>query len=458
MEVGLLTNQFKISYIYQEQLYQGILNLMCCFCPLKLWKPLLDRETSNFSRLQIERLLFKQLIKYPELDFDMDAKFLAKSLAKTQAVSEKVSIAHKISFMVRSKGILSFMLYFDGRNMESFEGFRWCLQLLYHIERYAIDIQDIRSLLEDCQRIFSILCAKSLINRIIERGQFFPNEQSLLSKSNEGDVLQGLLFTIMECTEPSMIISETQLELFVLSKFFEVLGDIESCMAVLNGFLIECIYNDGPYNLALRLQRSSLNEMIRKYIFGTTMTVEGDPTVMHQSGKIIEAIILYGGIHIDILRFFHAVYGFYRSSFMDAVDYIPESVLTRECISMVDNIIKEWDGITSQCDPKTVQLPQVLLRTTEGSIVMVEEVLEESLNEHRHEITSLLSSIKLRTKRRLLGETQVQNNYSIYLRKLGVDWVTLWEQSYLDNNDDLPADLLQLASDIKQWSFGFPIS
>lgn len=450
-EADLLAHSFEVAMDYQEVLYHGILKLVFGFCPLDLLGSLLGKSNENGSRTQIERLVSKEILKYPELDFEMDTKFLANSLAKTQATNEKTSISHKISLIMVSKGILTFILYFDGQYLESFKGFRWCLQFIYYVHRTVLDTHIIQDLLDDCERMFSLLCARSLIMDFKRNGNPLSGEYTQSSKVGEASILQGLLFNVMDCTDPSMICSKTPMDTFVLSKFFETLGEIEEHISIFNGSLAQYTYNDQSYDLALRVQRSSVNEMIRKYILAATMALDGDPMAVHCSDKILEGIILYGGIHIDILRFFHVLKSFYYTLHARHIKLYQETVLTRECVSMANNIMEEWDTIESHCDPKETQLPQVLLRTMQGSILMVDEVFEESQNEHRHEISLLLSSIKLKAKRKWHGELHTESNYSNSLRKLGIEWITLWEQSFSDNNGDLPTDMSKMAFDIKQW-------
>lgn len=391
------------------------------------------------ARAQMETIMARELLKYPDLDLQADAKFLAKAIAKSTASSQSSVLTNKMTTLLLNKGINTFFHYFDEDYSRGFAGFRWCLQLIYYVQRFNVAHLVDQDFFEDCERLFSLLCAKCLILDVRTKMDSWSTYQPVCSKLDEQSILQGLLFNIMECTDPSTMTSRDQLDRFILGNFFESLGEIEESISIFSGILTEYEYGSLSYDLALRVQRCSVNEMIRKYILGMTMKLNGDPAALHCANKILEGLLLFGAVHIDIVCFFHCLKNYYctKLHFHD----LKETGLTRECVSMVDNIVEEWETIRTDCDSKTIQLPQVLLRTINGAIVMVDEVFEESPHEHKHEISVLLSSMKLRAKQKCFGDARVHTESSRSVRKFGIEWVNFWKNCYLDNNGELPRDL-----------------
>lgn len=446
-EIEKIIQEFFNSSKYSEPLYRRVVRLILISCPEEKIKVIFDKRCT--TRLQLERLMNQEMLKYVELDFAVNPKVAAKALVKT-IVDHPNVFFYKVFLLLVNKGILAYLAQFDGDHLTGFTDFRWCLQFIYHIKRVDVQEDKIKTFLEDCERMFAILCAKCLMNEIENRGDKWITSQLELLKLDEASILQSLLFTVADCTEPSMMTTASYLDRYVLSMFFESLGEIERSISILKGSLAEYECLPNVNDLALRIQKDHLNDTIRKYILSMTNKLDGDPAIIRCIYKILEAFVLFGGIHMEIVQFFYSLKVYYIKTLSAAFEYSFDNDLTKECITLLDTICQEWGKVKGNFPSKAVQLPQVLLKSIFGEFVLVDEVFDENRPlEHHHDLSIKLSSMKLKAKHKWFGETHTSQRYSDLMWQIGMEWVVFWKDCYIDNHDELPIEMVHIFNGIK---------
>ena len=136
---------------------------------------------------------------------------------------------------------------------------------------------------------------------------------------------------------------------------------------------------------------------------------------------------------------------------LSAASELPiDSNLTKECVTLLDTIFQEWEAVKTKSDTRVAQLPQVLLKSMFGEFVIVDEVFDENRPlEHHHDLSIMLSSMKLKVKHKWFGETHTFKEYSNSMWKIGMEWVVFWKDCYIDNHEELPLKMIQIFNGIK---------
>ncbi|SCU85376.1 LADA_0D07140g1_1 [Lachancea dasiensis] len=425
--------------------------LVISLCPRNCFRSALEECSQN--RAALELLLETEITGHPELDLEVDPRFLLKSISRGQLYNRS-SLELKIKLVILAKTVMAYLNYFDGDFGESFFKFRWILQFLHEARKLPgiLHIKLVRSL--DYERSLSLLCAKSLLN-VFEKPQCTKWRSGADFKVNRLEIIEGLLANILDCTEPSILTCVDELDYFMMDKLFTVLGSMEKYIALLRGPLCEVDGMGTSKSHAIRPQRCHVEGMIRKYILASTFKLAGDPTISYTFEKILEGILLYGGIHLCIMTFFYKVkelleFEVSGSRQADSVrlDVKPAYIL------FVNTVMKEWGSLSiANQSLKCVQCPQVLAKTHGDEIIMVDAVYEESGNDHNHDITLLLSAAKLKAKRKIYGSPQLHQEFSETQWQMGLSWVRFWEHCYLDNKGNLTDSLRGLLEEIYDPTF-----
>lgn len=445
-EIELIAKEFQTSLKYSEPLYRKVTKLILILCPEEKMRMIFDK--SCYTRLQLEGLMNKEMLKYVELDFNVNPKVVAKALVKSTADHPNV-FCYKVFLLLANKGILAYLANFDGDYLKGFIDFRWCLQFIYYIKRLDPLEGEIKNFLEDCERMFAILCAKCLMKEIEEKGDKQITSQLEILRLDEGSILQSLLFTVIDCTDPSMMTTGNYLDRYILSMFFESLGEIERFIAIFKGSLAEYECMPNVNDLALRVQREHLNDTIRRYILSMTTKLNGDPAIIRCIHKILECLVLYGGVHMGIIQFFYSLKKYYLGVLSAASELPFDSKLTKECVTLLDKICQEWDNVKTKSNSRLIQSPQILLKSMFGEFVIVDEVFDENRPlEHHHDLSIMLSSMKLKVKHKWFGETHTFKEYSNSMWKIGMEWVVFWKDCYIDNHEELPLEMIQIFNGI----------
>lgn len=445
-ELQVIRADFRKASKYSEILYCRVIHLILVCCPHKKMKTIFAKNCD--TRVKLEKLMSEEMLNHVELDFQVNSKVMAKALVKSTSTNMNV-FAYKIFFFLANKAIMAYLSFFDGDHMQGFTEFKGCLQFIYYIKRYGPEECRIYSFLEDCERIFSILCASCLMDEIENRGEKCLATELAESKLDEASILQGLLYTVADCTDPSMMTTGDIVDGYVLSMFFESLGEIERTISIFKGSLAEYESSPNVHDLALRPQKGHLNDMIRRYILAVAMKLRGDPAVIRCSYKILEGLMLHGGVHMEVIWFFYCLKNYYEGT-VEKVEQSFDRDLTKECVLMLNLVCEKWEKIREGYSPRTIQMPQLLLRSMFGDFVIVDEVVEESRSlERHHDLSFVLSSIKLKVKHKWFGETQMFQEYSNSMWKIEMEWVNLWKDCYLDNHSELPIEVISLLEDFK---------
>lgn len=445
-EVQTIAAKFRSASKYSERLYRRVVLLILTYCPQECTRTIFGKNCK--TRLKMENLMNNEMLKYVELDFHANSKVMAKALVKCTSSSMKV-FEYKIFLLLANKGIFAYLSYFDGEYLKSFTEFRECLQFIYYIKQFGPEKCQIYSFLDDCERMFSILCATSLMAEIEGRRNSCVLSRFKDFKLDEVSVLQGLFFTVIDCTDPSLMTAANDLDRYVLGRFFESLGEIERSIAIYRGSLAEYECKPNVNDLALRVQKDHLGGMIRRYILAMTIKLSDDPAIIRCLYSILEGLVLYGGVHMEVIWFFYSLKVYYEVAMESSEEFLDKD-LTKECVMMLNLVCQKWQQIRKKYKPRTVQLPQILLKSMFGDFVIVDEVFEENNPfEHHHELSVILSSIKLKAKHKWFGEVNAFEAYSDSMWKTGMEWVDFWKDCYLDNHSELPVELLVILEGTK---------
>ncbi|SCU95785.1 LANO_0E11386g1_1 [Lachancea nothofagi CBS 11611] len=433
----------------REDLSFSIFELVVSLCPADCFSPMLGDRCD--SRIALETELEREIISHPELDLEVEPRFLLKSISRTQLYDQS-ALEFKIKLIVLSKTLIALFDYFDEDFSEAFFKFRWILQFLHEARKVPgiFNLEIILSL--DYERSLSLLCARSLIKD-------FRNFDASRVKSGAGfkvnrlDIFEGLLANILDCTEPSILTCVDELDYYMMDQLFTVLGEMEKCIAFLKGPLCDVDGITKSEIYAVRPQRSHIDGMIRKYILASTFKLPGDPTFSCCFDKVLEGVILYGGIHLCVIAFFHKLKTFHEVECRKVCSSQPSEVVESSYVALTTEIIRDWDYLnTGSQDLKFIQCPQVLMKANSNEIIMVDSVYEESEKDHNHDITLLLSAAKIRAKRKFYGDSQLHQQFSESQWHMGLSWVQFWKNCYLDNKGDMAPELSDLVEKMYDYS------
>lgn len=429
------------SIILWEKLFEMIISL----APVDCFNSLLGK--TNSSRLLLTKMLEEEIFLHPEIDLEVEPKYLVKSLAKKEIYDEK-TLESKTYSILLVKALITFLYYFDQEYGSAFFGFRWILQFIHECRKSPSCMNFQFMLTLDYERSLSLLCARALVYDF-NSGRMVKNIAGTEIKVNRLDILEGLLTNILDCTEPSILGCIDELDCYMLDQLFSVIGEIEEAISILDGSILEFEHYPGNNDFGVRPTRSHVDSMIRKYILASTLKLEGDGSILYCMDKILTGLILYGGIHLEPISFFYNLRLYYKKMLPDTFvqnNFVEE--LSNNCLDLVERIIKESKTLRSTTHAFYLQCPQILVKIPSGNIIMVDEVYEESQHEHSHELSMFLSSLKLRAKKKLYGASRVYEEYSQHQWILAVGWIAYWQNCFLDNQGALPAELESLVSEV----------
>ncbi|CEP62001.1 Ady4p LALA0_S04e05468g [Lachancea lanzarotensis] len=419
--------------------------LIVSMCPESCFQELLEEHCEGRRALELE--LEREITSHPELDLEVDPRFLMKSISRTR-LYERHTLELKIKLVIISKTVIAFLDFFDKEYAEAFFKFRWTLQFLHEC-RKTLGICDIPVAVSlDYERSLSLLCAKSLVRGF---GGLRATKTKIATefKVNRLDIFEGLLANILDCTEPSILTCGDELDQFMMEEMFTVLGQMEECISFLRGPLCE-IEDFGSRRIyAIRGQQTHLDGMIRKFILASTFTLSGDPSFLFCFDKILEGIVLYGGIHLYVIAFFCELRLFYEDELLNC-GTVPRlfEKNSSPLAALANTLVERGSEMgTLDNDLKHLRCPYVLVKINDEKPIIV-DALHEPAGKHSHEITLLLSAAKLKAKRKIHGEHQSEVQTSEDLWKKGLSWVQFWQNCYLDNKGEIPIKLATLFNDI----------
>ncbi|CAR23472.1 Ady4p [Lachancea thermotolerans CBS 6340] len=407
-------------------------------CPLECFHPLLDR--CSRSRHILENKLERELITHPELDLEVEPRFLVKSILRNKPYNREF-LELKLKQVVWTKTMIAFFDYFDGEFGDAFFELRWILQFLHEVRKFPGVLYSNLVLSLDYERSLSLLCSRSLI-KSLQPPNSIRAKNGVQLKVNRLNIFEGLLTNILDCTEPSVLTCVDVVDYYMMDQLFTVLGEVERSIAFLKGTVCDAREHSKYQGFVIRAQRTHIDSMIRKYILASTFKLPGDPTFIKCFDGVLDGILLYGGIHICVILFFYKVKEFFQAKHYALKQNKPPLEAPRPpCVAIIDGIIL---GLGQEIESRVtgeIQCPQVLVKADNHEILMVDTVFEESENDHNHDITILLSAAKLKAKKKLRGGPQVHQKYVVSQWQIGLSWVSFWEVCYTDNKGVVPHEL-----------------
>ncbi|CUS22834.1 LAQU0S07e01178g1_1 [Lachancea quebecensis] len=417
---------------------QSFFKLVIFGCPLKCFQPLLDRR--SVSRHALENQLELEIITHPELDLEVEPRFLVKSILGNKP-HDREFLELKLKQVVWTKTMIAFFDFFDEEFGDSFFELRWILQFLHEVRKFPGAVSSNIMLSLDYERSLSLLCSRSLI-RSLQPSNSVKARNGAQIKVNRLNIFEGLLTNILDCTEPSVMTCVDVVDYYMMDQLFTVLGEVERSIAFLKGGVCDAKEHSKYHGFVIRAQRSHIDSMIRKYILASTFKLPGDPSFIQCFDGILDGILLYGGVHICVVLFFYKVKEFFQAKhYALKQDKVPSNAPRPPCVAIIDAIISSLGREIESKITGEIQCPQVLVRADNHEILMADTVFDESENDHNHDITILLSAAKMKAKKRFRGGPQVHQKYVISQWQIGLSWVSFWEVCYADNKGIVPDDL-----------------
>ncbi|EDO16631.1 hypothetical protein Kpol_529p11 [Vanderwaltozyma polyspora DSM 70294] len=431
---------------YDQEVFLRTLCLLFNFCPADLLEILFKRD--SIIRDKIEVIIGKELLKNLSFDLRMEAKFIAWCFHKnvsSQNNNSSNNIGNSddlIMFILLSKGLQAYFCFYDGNYRKAMWFSKWCVQFLYFIKKYNVNIQEKYEFLSDAERFFAILCAKCVSITFSRKSYHLQLYQVANPKIDENSTLKALTVSILENTDPEIMTHCNARDKLVLCNIFDSLASIQSKLAIFEGSLIQYQSEENMfYEIGIRTSREYTKEMIRKYIISSTLRPTGDPNIIDQLNNILVGLILYGGIHVEIVTVFHNIRNYYCEVFNEDLNILYSHSEYNECLKGIDKIVEEWEKIKSICLPKTIQLPQVLLQNLQNSIIIVDHVLSPTSKERKHEVIQFFKSLKSKLKHKFTDKIFIEDEDSDILWNMGVEMIKYWEECYLDNVGPLPNEV-----------------
>ncbi|KAH3902086.1 Ady4p SCDLUD_001899 [Saccharomycodes ludwigii] len=431
------------------------------------------------------------LYNYPELDLTLEPSFLVRSLMKKK-IYEKKSLNKKLKMILQFKVIETFILYYNLDYIQAFQGFKWVIQFLNIVRKYS-SAGGIKESLK-YERISTLYIAE------IISFDFMFNKSSSLKKFkdskgmyyNRADLVENVLYHIMECTDPNIDpVVCNALDIFMLSKFFEILGDTFETMAMLNSTIVDLENSSSNPKLnensktsdvimfGLLPTRKFMEYMIRNFILASNFKLKGDITLIRCFDKILIGLIFYGQVHLKFIYiFFKLREHFFKKLKTDSTKNVSLTNLytstERYCLQLLQKLIAVWDSCKNNVnDEKDVQCPQVIVDTHDKEVIMVEEDESEEerqekalkkieagnnqLNEtnskvnntpvpyNKQEFRIFLHLCKLKVKQKIHLNNNDMDSSKLWC--IGKEWVKLWIDGYIESNGLLTEELKQIVYD-----------
>lgn len=245
-----------------------------------------------------------------ERDYSMSVP-TAKKLIKAGNFSSSL-IKHKI--------VLGFIDYHKKRYSEAFTSFSWVSPVIGYYRKMGNDSELLKTL-DIAVMIYTTQCC-SFINHPMLRDSF----SMMVNWDGFGS---------------------DELEAGIMGKFFASCGLFYERAAI-----SQATQAQTGEGLAMRLHKSHLNEMLRKYILATTCMHQDDPGLVSVYDRILWGLLLYGNIHLQTLWFFLTM----KNQKALDLDYSPLHVCsdhdyrvfhTNELLEKYDNA---WDMIDRSYD------------------------------------------------------------------------------------------------------------
>lgn len=409
--------------------YEAILEFLFASPPYNLAKKLFGKGP---LRSKLQDKLNLDIINYSDIVLGATPKYLAKVLSK-ELDTEAVLI--KVSLVIFTKGIYGISYYYDGDYVNGFSTFRWALKFLYNIDRIPI----VRNNLDfsDYEKFYGLLCAKCLVLDGIRSGLDWYTHEPIHCNIDETSILQGILYGIVKKTNYQDMQYGNRNEQNKLSTYFQLLGDLMEGISIFGGKFVEYENIQNTSNIALKIDQNAIDDMVTKYIISVSLKIPGDPSIVYCFNKIIQGIILYGEVDINILTYFNRLKLYYskftyRNLYGDSINDnqldADKSDLTEECILFSDNVIKEWKAMNAGHHVGVFLLPSMLLRTIGGSLIMVDELISRP---PKYETNKFVTNMRLRMRSKWHDYEGRFTNTVLTRPKAdrGLNWLKHWRET-----------------------------
>lgn len=386
------------------------------------------------------------LLKYFNFTFGLKAKWLARKLKTNQ---------EKIVFILLTKCFTGCDYFYHENYTNAFDSFRWCLKLLYYLEKQYKHHKYIEvnvDTLSDIELFCNVYCARCFLkdyreNEIFEWMKLKEDKKSALDdKIISESLLYGIIksFKDFPDTSQSTISPKKYKANKVLEILTELLFFITTSECSLKEYEVE--HTHKYFRLALKVNRIPLVNIIEKTIVVMNSKLFDDPSIITTTENLIKYIILHGDIQVSILYFFYSLYLYYLNRFPDYQN-VPHVQLEEDCIKFAALVFQKVDEdvmIGPNGDKIIGVLPQFLITHGNGKLIMVDTLANirnstynDSETEHFH---VRLKLIRIWHRH---GNTKNIDKKADYTS--GYKWFDEWAESYIENhNNDLNSEIFEI--------------
>lgn len=396
--------------------------------------------------IKIINTSLKLLLENFNFIFGLKAKWLARKLKTNQA---------KIKFILITKCLIGCDYFYNKKYTSAFDSFRWCLKLLYYLEKQFKHHKEIKfdlDMLNDIELFCNIYCSRCLLkdyreNNIFEWMNLREDKKSAL---DDTVISESLLYGILRSFKDSSNTSNTIVlpEQYKTNKVLEILTELLYFIATSKSSLTEyeVEHTEKYFRLALKVNRTSLVSIIEKTIVILTTKLSNDPCVINTTVSLIKYIILYGGIQVSVLYFFYSLYLYYLKQFPH-YQAMSQVQLEEDCIKFATLVYtKVNDDVKLKANKDKIKgtLPHFLITQGQGKLIMVDiftKVWKKTQNNFEKEHSHLrIKLIHIWHRHNNIKKIKETNEY-IY----GFKWIETWAKHYTENHsNDLSPEILKV--------------
>lgn len=380
------------------------------------------------------------LLKYFNFTFGLKAKWLARKLKTNQ---------EKIIFILLTKCFMGCDYFYQENYTKAFDSFRWCLKLLYYLEKQYNHHKNIEvnlNTMNDIELFCNIYCAHCFLKDYSENESFEwlklkeDKKNVLDEKIISESLLYGIVRSFKDFSDTSK--STTLPEKYKANKVLEVLTELQYFITTLECSLKEYEVTDTQkyFRLALKVNRNSLVNIIEKTIVVMNSKLFDDPSIITTIRNLIKYIILHGDVQVSILYFFYSLYLYYLNRFPHYQN-MTLIQLEKECIefaALVYQKVNEDAMIRLNADKIIGSLPQFLVTHSNGKLIMVDTFTNH--NSEKEQFHIRLKHIHVWQRHNSTKKIDKKTDYTS-----GYKWFDDWAEYYIKNyNNKLNSELLEI--------------
>lgn len=363
----------------------------------------------------------QDITNHPEVDYSISAKRFKRVMKVWSSQKASSSLCH---LLIKHKIILGYLDFYKKNYSEAFTTFVWISSVVKDLRKIYTDPM-LPKTIDIVVLIYATQCCS------------FVNQQRLAKQRLEKTFLMMVLqdeFSIDDINAG------------IMGKFFVTCGMVYEKMAYSHAseHIIESREPHANIQTCLKLLKPHLNEMIRKYIIGTTCMNQDDPSLMFVYDRVLWGLLVYGGIHLQTLWFFLAL----KNHKSLELDYAPLHLCPEhdyrlfdpnESLARYDNA---WEIIDRSYDLRhDTDISETLSwDKSHGNTFLIPQIyVQGDLLVFHDETPKSDTKIKSCLKRDKTRDYENDIEFSMEL-------IRMWKKSYKEHNGEIPDIALDPAS------------